>query len=124
MIDRETQSKMDAGSPELYSMMTKSHSDDLLTQEVKLETWLPLIQRFLSVTVTPLLERTEILNLNPAEFIEAPFTWTIAHHLFGVDVRKAHTERAENLLKLLSLLELTLDESESRIKSKMSTSLL
>jgi len=123
MINIETQVKLDAGDPELYSMMIKSQRHELLTQEMKLNHWLPLLQRFLSVTVTPLLERTEVQDLDPVSLIEAPFTWTLAHHLFGVDIRKANTTSAESLIELLSLLELTLDGSESRLRSRFTSSI-
>ena len=96
MIHRETQLKINAGNPDFHSTMINSQRHQLLTREMKLDQWLPLLQRFLSVTVTPLLERTEVQDLDPVLLIEAPFTWTLAHHLFGIDIRKAHTIYAEN----------------------------
>ena len=123
MIDRETQSEIDARGPSLHATMGRRTCDESIIREVRLGEWLPLLQRFLSVTVTPLLERAEVQSLNPVDFIEAPFTWTLAHHLFGVDVRKAHTERAAQLLKFFSFLEATFDRSESRVNAKISTSI-
>ena len=123
MIDGETQAQVDADDQSLHAMKGRLRREESIISEMRLRAWLPLLQRFLSVTVTPLLERNEVQDLNPLELIEAPFTWTLAHHLFGVDVRKAHTERAEQLLKLLSFLEATFDGSESRINAKISKSI-
>ena len=119
MINLENQVKIDAGDTEPYPNVIKVTGENLIIKEMDLGTWLPLLQRFLSVTVTPLLERTEVLDLDLVEFIEAPFTWTFAHHLFGVDVRKANTDRAEHLLELISLLEGMLNGSDSRMRRKM-----
>lgn len=92
--------------------------DQYLSASLELPTWISHLQRFQSVMITPLLERSEQVTMPFEELFEAPFTWTIAYLFFGLDLRKGNTERAASLITLLSELKEYLKYTDHRLETR------
>lgn len=101
-----------------HAHLERAPAPHSLVNMIPLTEWLPLLQRFMSVSITPLLEGRDHHSISLLSLTRDPLSWTLAHSLFGVDIRKAHTPRARQVLSLFEAIESTLQLKHARLTSR------
>ena len=84
--------------------------------------WIPLLQRFIGVSLTSLLEYDHVESLNPQELIGVPLTSALLHHLFGLDAKRTHLEPVIAAFELMFQLDQMLDSPDTRLRETLRVS--